>query len=67
VLLRGAAVDALPGFAAARALDVLALGAIARRRLAEWLIGATAERLLERVPCDLLIVKAKRRSRRRAV
>jgi len=64
VLLRGAAIDTLPGFAELEALDVLALGAVSRSRLYEALIGATAERLLERVPCDLLIVKAPRAAAR---
>jgi universal stress protein E len=60
VLLRGAAVETLPGFAELEGLDVLALGAVSRGRLYETLVGATAERLLERVPCDLLVVKARR-------
>jgi universal stress protein E len=59
VLLRGAAVETLPGFAAVEALDLLVLGAVSRGRLYQALIGATAERLLERVPCDLLVVKAR--------
>jgi len=74
VLLHGAAVETLPGFAEVEQLDVLALGAVARRgargRLYEAVIGATAERLLERVDCDLLVVptprdRAQRRVRRR--
>ncbi len=65
VLLRGAAVETLPGFAEVEHRDVLVLGAVSRSRLYEALIGATAERLLERVPCDLLIVKAPGRARAR--
>jgi universal stress protein E len=64
VLLRGAAVETLPRFATAEGLDVLALGAVSRGRLYAALIGATAERLLERVPCDLLVVKARRTAAR---
>jgi universal stress protein E len=60
VLLRGAAVETLPAFAEVEGLDLLVLGAVSRSRLYEALIGATAERLLERVPCDLLVVKARR-------
>ncbi|MBS0376374.1 MAG: universal stress protein [Proteobacteria bacterium] len=60
VLLRGSAVETLPGFAEVEGLDLLVLGAIARSRLYEALVGATAERLLERVGCDLLVVKARR-------
>jgi len=33
------------------------IGAISRSRLESALIGHTAERLLDHVPCDLLIVK----------
>ena len=60
VLLRGAAVDTLPGFAELEGLDVLVMGSVARSRLYELLIGATAERLLERVACDVLIVRGAR-------
>ncbi len=66
VLLRGAAVETLPGFAEVEGLDVLALGAVSRGRLYEALVGATAERLLERVPCDVLVVKAPAPAARRA-
>lgn len=66
VLLRGAAVETLPAYAAAGGLDVLVLGAVARSRLYETLIGATAERLLERMPCDLLVVNGGRGRRRGA-
>ena len=37
--------------------DVLVMGAVARRGLAKIFIGSTAERVLERLPCDVLIVK----------
>ena len=63
VLLRGAALETLPGFAELEDLDVLVMGAVARSRAFELLLGATAERLLERVACDVLIVNASRRRR----
>jgi universal stress protein E len=65
VLLRGAAVETLPGFAEVEGLDVIALGAVSRGRLYEALVGATAERLLERFACDVLVVKVRRGVRRR--
>jgi universal stress protein E len=65
VLLRGAAIETLPGFAEVEGLDVLLLGAVSRSWLYDTLIGATAERLLERVSCDVLVVKAARAVRRR--
>ena len=63
VLLRGAAVEALPDYAAAEGLDMVVLGAVSRGRRREALVGATAERLLERVACDLLVVNARYRGR----
>jgi len=63
VLLRGAAIETLPGFAEVEDLDLLVMGAVARSRAYELLIGATAERLLERVACDVLIVNVPRRRR----
>ena len=63
VLLRGTAIETLPGFAELKDLDVLVMGAVARSRAWEFLVGATAERLLERVACDVLIVNMPRRGR----
>ena len=37
--------------------DVVVMGAVARNRWKRLFIGATAERTLEHLPCDLLIVK----------
>jgi universal stress protein E len=37
--------------------DLLVAGGISRSRLEQVFIGGTAERMLERVPCDLLVVK----------
>jgi universal stress protein E len=36
---------------------VVVMGAVARNRLKRLFIGATAERTLEHIPCDVLIVK----------
>lgn len=54
-LLDGAAVDALPKFCEERAVDVLGVGAASRSRIYEAVIGSTAEMLLDRIPCDLLV------------
>jgi len=56
-LIDGIVSYALPEFAADRELDVLALGVIARSRLHERFIGSTADRVLDRVACDLLVVQ----------
>jgi len=37
--------------------SVVVMGALARGRIKEWLIGSTAERVLHRVPVDVLAVK----------
>lgn len=55
-LLEGAATDVLPGFCAERAVNVLGVGAAARSRIYEAVIGSTAESLIDRVPSDLLVV-----------
>jgi len=56
-LLEGAAIDVIPAWCQARGTDVLVVGVVSRSRLAEAVIGSTAERLLERVPSDLLTVR----------
>jgi universal stress protein E len=55
-LVEGIVTYALPEFVAEHELDVLALGAVARSALRERFIGSTAERVLDRLPCDLLVV-----------
>jgi universal stress protein E len=37
--------------------DVVVLGAIARGRMREMLVGGTAERVLDRIACDVLVIK----------
>jgi len=56
-LLEGAAIDVIPAWCQAHGADVLVVGVVSRSRLAEVVIGSTAERLLERVPSDLLAVR----------
>jgi universal stress protein E len=53
----GGPVQALPRMAAEISADVIAMGAIARSGLKRAFIGSTAEDVLERLPCDALIVK----------
>jgi len=47
----------LPRIAETLAADIMVMGAISRSGLKRVLIGSTAERILERLPCDLFIVK----------
>ncbi|MBS0396891.1 MAG: universal stress protein [Proteobacteria bacterium] len=56
-LIDGIVGYALPDFAADAELDLLAIGAIARSRLHDRFIGSTASRVVDRLDCDLLIIK----------
>lgn len=56
-LISGATHEELPEIARNLNADVILMGAIARNRWKRLFVGATAERTLEHLPCDLLIVK----------
>jgi universal stress protein E len=56
-LYEGLAHDCLQKAAAEHAADFVVMGAIARRGLKRLFIGSTAERVLDRLPCDLVIIK----------
>lgn len=56
-LKSGLAHEELPALATDLDADVVVMGAVARNRWKRLFIGATAERTLEHLPCDLLIVK----------
>jgi len=56
-LVAGLTHEELPIMAEKMNADVIVMGAVARNRWKRLFIGATAERTLEFVPCDLLIVK----------
>lgn len=56
-LVCGATHEELPAIAKDLNADVIVMGAIARNRWKRLFVGATAERTLEHLPCDLLIVK----------
>lgn len=58
-LLEGSAVDVLPAWCEQQAASVLVVGAMSRSRLYEAVLGSTAERLLDRIPSDLLVVRAR--------
>lgn len=53
----GGPADVLPRIAHAIQADILALGAISRSGMKRAFIGSTAEDVLERLPCDALVVK----------
>jgi universal stress protein E len=56
-LVAGLTQEELPSTAEKIGADVVVMGAVARNRWKRLFIGATAERTLEFLPCDLLIVK----------
>ena len=56
-LIAGLTHEELPLIAKRMNADVVVMGAVARNRWKRLFIGATAERTLEHLPCDLLIVK----------
>lgn len=56
-LREGFAEEAIPEFVRSHGIDLLLMGAVARGHLESALIGHTAERVLEEVECDLLVIK----------
>ncbi len=56
-VVEGDAVELLPGVARNQSAQIVALGAVPRSRLGRALIGHTAERLLDALECDVLVVK----------
>jgi universal stress protein E len=53
----GSPAGVLPALARRLRIDVLVMGAVSRRGLQRLLIGGTAERVLDLLPCDVLVVK----------
>ncbi|HEX9877979.1 MAG TPA: universal stress protein [Gammaproteobacteria bacterium] len=56
-LLEGLPHQRLPTLVEKEGVAVIVMGAVSRRRLDRIFLGSTAERVLEWLPCDLLIVK----------
>lgn len=56
-LVPGNPLDVLPYVAREEAADVIVMGALARSSRAHDAIGRTAERVLDHLPCDVLIVR----------
>jgi universal stress protein E len=56
-LEQGFAVEALPRKLESLRADLLVMGAVSRSRLRELFVGSTAERVLDRLHCDVLVVK----------
>jgi nucleotide-binding universal stress UspA family protein len=56
-LLPGRTREILPAFARSQDADIVVMGAVARTGLVPRIIGSTAERVLDHVPCDILVVR----------
>jgi universal stress protein E len=56
-LEQGSAGEVLPRVAESLGAALVVMGAVSRSRLQEVFLGSTAERVLDRIPCDLLVVK----------
>jgi universal stress protein E len=57
-LMAGSPVQAIPKAARAVGASVVVMGAVSRSGLKRVFIGNTAERVLNTLPCDVLVVKA---------
>jgi universal stress protein E len=56
-VLQGSAPEVLLRCAADTKAALVVMGGVARGRLRELFVGSTAERVLDRLPCDVLVVK----------
>lgn len=56
-LLIGAPTEALPCFVREKEIDLLVMGAFARGWMYNVLVGSTTERVLDVLPCDVLVMK----------
>ena len=56
-LTEGRPEQALPAYCEEAGADLVVMGAIARNPFGRIFLGSTAERVLDRLPCDLLVVK----------
>lgn len=56
-LVQGSAAEALPRVVSDTGADLVVMGAVSRSRLEELFVGSTAERILDRLPADVLVVK----------
>lgn len=56
-LIEGLPHQRLPQLVEDEKVDLVVMGAVSRRGLDRVFLGSTAERVLDRLPCDLLIIK----------
>lgn len=58
-LLPGRAYEVLPAFALERGASLVVMGALARSKLKQRIVGSTAARVLQHLHCDVLVAHAK--------
>ena len=63
-IVDGFAVDVIQNVAREIGAEILVMGAVSRSGLKRLFVGNTAERILDRVTCDVLIIKPKKFSNR---
>jgi universal stress protein E len=63
----GSTKDLLPTFVRTQGADVVVMGALARWGLKRMIIGSTAEKVLDHLPCDILIVRLPEKTSAQAV
>ena len=56
-LEEGAADKVIPDIAAKESIDVTVIGAVSQTGIDRMLVGSTAERVLEKIGCDVLVIK----------
>lgn len=56
-LLRGVPGEVIPGFAEDHGVDLIVMGTVSRQGLAGFLIGNTAEQVIQKVDCSVLTIK----------
>ena len=59
-LMPGRAEEVIPAFAEGQNASLVVMGALARSKLKQRIIGSTAARALDHIPCDVLIARADR-------
>ena len=58
-LIAGRAHEVLPAFAREQRASLVVMGALARSKLKQRIVGSTAARALDHIPCDVLVAHAK--------
>lgn len=56
-LAKGEPSHVIPEFLESNSVDIIAMGAASRKGLKRWLLGNTAERVLDKITIDILVVK----------